>query len=223
MKYELNKIYNMDCLEFMRDVPDNYFDLILTDPPYGIGMSKNTNIVSSNAKDGFNPKQLHSNKNWDDKRPDKKYFDEMVRISKNQIIFGGNYFSDMLKPSRCWIFWDKKDNETQGQNFADGELAYTSFDKNLKKYQFGWIGLDYINNRGNDIKQHPTQKPLKLITAIIADYGKDSSCIFDPFIGSGTTAVACKSLGIDFVGCELEPDYVSIANKRLEAVQGSLF
>ncbi len=228
MATKMNKIHNMDCLEFMKQVPDNYFDLVLTDPPYGINMAKSTNIVSKadiNGKDkkGFSSKKLHGTKEWDSKRPSIYYFNEITRISKNQIIFGGNYFADMLPASRCWIFWDKKDDDRQGQNFADGELAWTSFDKNVKRYLFGWIGLSYINNRGSDIKQHPTQKPLELFKTIIEDFSDTKHKIFDPFIGSGTTAVACKSSNIEFCGCELEPDYCEIANKRLSKVQTSMF
>lgn len=115
---ELNKIYNADCMDILKQLPDKCIDLVLTDPPYGIKMAKNTNICSKtdyygkNQK-GFYVKELHKQKQWDNTRPDKIYFDEIVRVSKNQIIFGGNYFADYLKPARGWIFWDKKEHPTQ--------------------------------------------------------------------------------------------------------------
>lgn len=223
MPFEKNKVYNMDCLEYMKQVPDDYFDLVLTDPPYGINMSKSTNI--ENKKKGFSGGENFKAKEWDKNRPSKEYFDEILRISKNQIIFGGNYFIDYLYPSRGWIYWSKKNNKTQGSFFADGELAWTSIDTNTRDYTFGWIGVDYINNRENDIKLHPTQKPLKLFQTIITDfYPKgEFKTVFDPFMGSGTTAIACKSLGLDFYGTELDKDYCEIIEKRLKAVQGSLF
>lgn len=201
MKYELNKIYNMDCLEFMRDVPDNYFDLVLTDPPYGIGISSNP------------IRQKHNKKDWDDFTPSKELFDEIFRISKHQIIWGANYFE--LPPSKCFLVWDKK--QPYDFSLAMAELAYCSIDFPAKIYSH--------SNRGDEDKKHPSQKPLKLIDFCMefARSRHEIKTVFDPFMGSGTTAVACKSLGIDFIGCELEEDYVAIANKRLEAVQGRLF
>lgn len=225
-----NRIINADCLDIMKQLPDKCIDLVLTDPPYGIKMAKNTNIVSKvdsegKNKKGFYQKEIHQTKEWDNKRPEKIFFDEMMRVSKNQIIFGGNYFADMLKPSRGWIVWDKKEHETQGKNFADCELAWTSFDKNIKKYTFGWIGLDYINNRKNEIKIHPTQKPSELFGMILRDYTKEGDIVFDPFSGSGTTAIACYNLKRKFLCVEKDFDYWKASCKRLEdhQRQGVLF
>ena len=221
---EVNKIYNADCLELMKQLPDKCIDLVLTDPPYGIKMAKNTNICSKTDsvgknKKGFYSDILHKNKDWDNSRPSEIYFNEMLRISKHVIIFGGNYFADMLPPSRGWIFWDKKEHPTQGQNFADGELAYTSFDRNLKKYLYGWIGLDYVNNSKDDKKQHPTQKPLKLFQQILSDYSKEGELILDCFSGSGTTAIACHNLKRNFICIEKDYDYWKASVERLENVQ----
>lgn len=212
----LNTIINADCLDILRQLPDKCIDLVLTDPPYGIGMAKNTNIVSRNAKAGFYQKELHSKKQWDDSRPQKIIFDEIFRVSKNQIIFGGNYFTDALFPSRCWIVWDKKEHETQGKNFSDCELAWTSFDRNVKKYTFGWIGLDYINNRKDDIKIHPTQKPRLLFERIICDYSNEGDIILDCFSGSGTTAVACYNTNRKFICIEKDKDYYEASQARLQ-------
>ena len=161
----------------------------------------------------------------DSQPPSLDYFEQLIRVSKNQIIFGGNYFADMLKPSRGWIVWDKKEHETQGKNFADCELAWTSFDKNIKKYTFGWIGLDYINNRKNEIKIHPTQKPSELFGMILRDYTKEGDIVFDPFSGSGTTAVSCYNLKRRFICVEKDFDYWKASCKRLEdhQRQGVLF
>lgn len=214
MKFEMNKIYNMDCLEFMRDVPDKYFDLVLTDPPYGIDLANMNMGTGKSPKCSRIENRKWEAKDWDKKTPEQEIFDEIFRISNNQIIWGGNYFD--LPPYKFYILWDKE--IPNGLSFADCELAWTSYDKAPRIFRYSAY-LDKAN------KLHPTQKPLKLFDYClrVADEKEKILKVFDPFIGSGTTAVACKSLGIDFVGCELEPDYVAIANKRLEAVQGSLF
>ena len=215
MKDKMNKIHNVDCMTFMKQVPDNYFDLVLTDPPYGIDIAE-----------------------WDSEVPAKEYFKEIIRISKNQIIFGGNYFE--LPHTNAWICWDRvfaedvrgkavTQTRVPRENISDFEMIWTSLQIRPSFIRFSSIGnLSGFDNKLNvDYKQckkqHPTQKPLNLIDFIIRNYSNEAKTIFDPFMGSGTTAVACKSLGLEWCGCELEPDYVDIANKRLEAVQGSLF
>lgn len=219
-----NKIICADCLDILKQLPDKCVDLVLTDPPYGINMARTTNCVShldyqGRTKKGFYSKKLHETKDWDKKTPQKGVFDEIRRVSKNQIIFGGNYFADCLPTSRGWIFWDKKEHSTQGKNFADGELAWTSFDKNIKKYVFGWIGLDYINNRKGDIKIHPTQKPSDLFGQILRDYSNENDLILDCFSGSGTTAIACHRLNRRFICIEKDKNYYESSVKRLEDEQ----
>jgi len=216
-----NQIINADCIDILKELPDKCIDLVLTDPPYGINVTKKTHNIP-NIKKGFYKKQLFKFKDWDSKRPTKMYFDEIVRVSKNQIIFGGNYFADYLTPTRGWIFWDKKEHPTQGQNFADGELAYTSFDKNIKKYVYGWIGLDYINNSKCDKKEHPTQKPLKLFEMILRDYSNENDLILDCFSGSGTTAVACHNLKRNFICIEKDYDYWKGSVERLKNAQAQM-
>lgn len=213
-----NKIINADCLDILKQLPDKCIDLVLTDPPYGIKADKGTNGFGSSKN------RIYQG-GWDNETPEKIVFDEIKRVSKNQIIFGGNYFADMLPPSRCWIVWDKKEHETQGKNFADCELAWTSFDKNIKKYKFGWIGLDYINNRKDEIKIHPTQKPSELFKMILQDYTKEGDLILDCFSGSGTTAVASWELKRNFICVEKDFDYWKASCKRLEDYQrqGVLF
>lgn len=202
--FEMNKIYNMDCLEFMKQVPDKYFDLCLTDPPYGIGDKFKG---GKNGKMNFNEVV---DKGWDI-APDKLIFEEIFRISKNQIIWGGNYFE--LPSTRGFIIWDKK--ISIDFSLAMAEYAWTSFDSLAKIYS---KSSDKIG------RVHPTQKPLELIEFCL-EYAKAEKHwkIYDPFMGSGTTAVVCASRGIEWVGTELDADYVAIANKRLKQVQKSLF
>jgi len=206
MSEKLGMIHNEDCLTFMKQVPDNYFDLVLTDPPYGLG-DRLTN--GGSETDNIAIKKLYKGKEWD-VLPSKEIFEEIFRISKRQIIWGGNYFD--LPPTRGFIIWDKG---MTMPNYSHVEYAWTSFDYPAHKYKL----------TSNFEKKHPTQKPDSLIEFCL-HYGNANTItetVFDPFMGSGTTAVVCQSLGIDWCGCELEADYVAIANKRLEKVQGSLF
>ena len=189
-----------DCLMEMKKIPDKSIDLVLTDPPYGIGQHGG---VFRARKGQY--KKVFEKGNWDNKRPDKIYFDEMIRVSKNQIIFGGNYFTDYLPVSRGWIYWGKK----MGGDFSDGELAWTSYDRVLKEFQFC--------NKFHG-KEHPTQKPIELIKWCIqqADYWDIPQTILDPFAGSFTTAVACKKLKRNCIAIEVNPKYYEIGKKRVD-------
>jgi len=214
MATKMNMIHNMDCLEFMKQVPDDYFDLVLTDPPYGIDLANMNMGIGNTPKASKKENRKWESKDWDKSAPSNEVFDEIFRISKNQIIWGGNYFD--LPPFKYYILWDKQ--IPKGLSFADCEMAWTSYDKAPKMFR-------YSAYRNKSEKVHPTQKPPELFRYCIeVSKVEENSKIFDPFMGSGTTALACKSLGgIDWCGCELEQDYVAIANKRLEKVQGSLF
>ena len=179
----------MDCLEYMKTVPDKYFDLVLTDPPYGIGMDGKVGI------NGAGRAKEYQNKNWDKSTPSKEIFDEIIRVSKNQIIFGANHFIDKIPySSSCWLFWDKDNKESF---FADGELAWTNFKTAVRVYKFRWHGMLQQDMANKEERHHPTQKPVELFKMILRDYAikNDYTKIFDPFMGSGTTAIACKSLG----------------------------
>lgn len=218
--FELNKIYNEDCLSFMKRVPDKYFDLVLTDPPYLIGESGQTN----KSRGCLTKSKDYGNKSWDSKELDPQIFEHIFRISKNVIIFGGNHLIHYFPyKSPCWIVWDKDNGET---DFADCELAYTNFKSAVRKYKFKWQGMLQQDMANKETRYHQTQKPVELFKLILRDYAKEGFKIYDPFLGSGTTALACEGLThlkLEWVGTELEPDYVAIANKRLEQVQGSLF
>ena len=199
-----------DCLELMRDIPDKSIDLIVTDPPYGKKADKGTNGFGTS-------KNRRYQGGWDNQRPDKQVFDEMFRISKNLIIFGANYFCDMLPFSNHWIFWDKKGDISFKNPFADGELIYTTFTSPIKKVVFKQQG--FITD-SKDKRYHPTQKPSELIQMLIEQYSNKGDLVLDPFLGSGTTAVACVNTGRHYIGFELDPQYYDIACKRLDEVEG---
>ena len=178
-------IYNSDCLEAMKEMSDNQFDLAIVDPPYG--------ICSEQGYGQFNNKKTHNTKKkWDKEVPTQKYFTELMRVSKNQIIWGGNYFQ--LPPTRCFIVWDKLQ---QGKNFSDCELAWTSFDKIAKIHKLRYLA-PYECSVNNTIKRiHPTQKRVKLYQWLLMNYAKEGDKILDTHLGSGSIAIACHNLGYD--------------------------
>jgi DNA modification methylase len=214
---ELNRIYCGDCLDLMKEMPDKSVDLVLTDPPYGIGeaagKNKNRGGPVFGKKQNFVDAVDYGNLEWDNAPPSEEYFNEMFRISKNQIIFGGNFFD--FPPSSCWIVWDKDNGDN---DFADCELAWTSFKSAVRKFTWRWNGLLQEDMAHKEKREHPTQKPLPLMEWCLQKYSESGDLILNPFLGSGTTAVACKKLGRNFIGIEKEPAYVGIALKRLEKV-----
>jgi len=208
-----NNIYLGDCLDLMKQIPDKSIDCVITDPPYGIGEDGG----DKKRNRGYNRIVIHEKLNWDNAIPTKEYFDEIFRISKNQIIFGANYFVEYLKPSMGWIFWDKM----IGGDFSDGELAYTSFKRALRKIQ---ISYHHGLSGGHD-RTHPTQKPVALFKWLVEKYTNENDLILDPFLGSGTTAIACYDLKRRSRGIEKEPKYYEIAKQRIDTfkAQGRLF
>lgn len=223
----ISEVYNMDCVVGMRQYPDKYFDLAIVDPPYGIGFDGNTTANGGIAgrRNGFTHKQHHSKKGWDNERPSNEYFNELRRISKNQIIWGGNYFADLLPPKKGWIFWDKKITNSNNKNFSDGELAWTSFECILRRFTYDWIGFGYLNNPQGEKKIHPTQKPVKLYEWLLMNYAKKGDKILDTHLGSGSSRIAAYRNGFDFVGFELDKDYYEAQEKRFktELMQPRLF
>ena len=205
------ELWQGDCLEMLKQMPKNNVDLILTDPPYGKKADKGTN--------GFGTaKNRRYNGSWDSRRPTKEVFDEMLRVGKNVIIFGGNYFCDILPPSNHWIFWDKKGDIAFQNPFADGELIYTTFKKPIKRIVFKQQG--FITD-SKDKRYHPTQKPSELVEMLIKEYSAEGDTILDCFMGSGTTGIACINTNRRFIGIELDEGYFNIAKKRIdEAIKG---
>lgn len=221
MKYPddfVNKVIQGDCLEVMKDIPNNTMDLVVTDPPYGICIGK-MNYTQS-IKGGVAKRNDYSSHNvkWDNHPLTKQQLNEIIRVSKNQIIFGANNFCNILLPSRCWIVWDKRVEDKYSNDFADCELAWTSFDKPSRIIRWLWSGMLQGDMKNKEKRFHPTQKPLKVIIELIQKFSNPNDLILDPFLGSGTTAVACKMLNRRFIGIEISPEYCEIARKRLNKV-----
>jgi len=190
-------------MDLMARYEDNYFDLAIVDPPYGYG-DKKTNILN------FRQKEQH--RDWNT-APTDSYFIELFRVSKNQIIWGGNYFSFIWSfGGRCFIYWHKGNPV---ENFADGELAWTSFDKNAKQFDYRYYG-NLEGNTSTGVKFHPTQKPVALYEWLLMNYAKENDKILDTHLGSGSIAIACHNLGYELTGCELDKDYYEAAIKRIE-------
>ena len=206
-------IYNEDCLEAMKQMKDNQFDLAIVDPPYGINITKNKRLNNNSQKD------------WDKEIPTPEYFKELFRVSKNQIIWGGNYFIEYLKNTRCYLNWDKLNHS---DTYADCEMAWTSFDKNAKIFKYMWDGNRYgfigaIQGVGKkSIRTHPTQKPVALYEWLLMNYAKEGDTILDTHLGSGSIAIACHNLGYDLTGYEIDKDYFNSAIKRIEQHKSQL-
>lgn len=202
-------VYNSDCLEGMKQYPDKYFDLAVVDPPYGIGMGATLNV---------NSKTKFKDKDWDNEIPSDLYFDELFRISKNQIVWGGNYFPYLWKNGcKDFIFWNKLNHH---ENRSDGELAWTSFGGLCKYVEYMWDGNRY-GTKGNirgvgqpTIRIHPTEKPVFLYEWIFKNYATDCNLILDTHVGSGSSRIACKKAGLSFVGYEIDKDYFEAQEKR---------
>jgi site-specific DNA-methyltransferase (adenine-specific) len=199
-------VYNEDCVEGLKRFSDNYFDLAIVDPPYGWGDAFFGLTATPKARKNKRVKK-HETKDWNEP-PKKEYWDELFRVSKNQIVWGGNYFP--LPISRGWIFWDKGYENTN--NFSAGELAWTSFDKILKKV--------YITNRimPHQLHEniHPCQKPIKLYDWIIQNYCADANLILDTHVGSGSSRIAAAKAGKQFIGFEIDPEYYEKQEKRFK-------
>ena len=212
------KITNEDNMELMARYSDNHFELAIVDPPYGIGFGE-FNRTNKNS-DGTRVKaNKYKQSNWDDKIPNDNYFKELKRVSKNQIVWGGNYFPYLWKTGcKGFIFWYKGNPVP---NFADGELAYTSFNKVAKMYNYRYYG-NLEGNTSATEKYHPTQKPIALYEWLLMNYAKEGDKILDTHLGSGSIALACHNLNFDLTACELDTEYYNAAMKRLKQHQQQL-
>lgn len=211
--------YNMDCMDGMRQFPDNFFDLAIVDPPYGIGQDGGRNKTRTRLAPATKYKPFAGG---DKKPPDEDYFTELFRVSRNQIIWGANHFiSRFSKDSSCWIVWDKDNSGC----FADCELAWTSFPTAVRKFKFRWNGMLQEDMKNKEIRIHPTQKPVALYSWILNNYAKPGDKILDTHVGSASSLCACHNLGFQYVGFELDQYYFTVASKRLESVkaQASIF
>lgn len=198
-----NSFLNIDCMHLMKKCPDGYFDLAIVDPPYGIKRDGQTETFTKLAK---HKRKAFEYKNWDASPPTQDYFNELMRVSRNQIIWGGNYFTEYLPPKMGWVFWDKGQDLSMG----DGELAWTSFDRALRRT---------VINRGQLVVEggtiHPTQKPIKLYKWLLHKYAKAGDKILDTHVGSGSSIVACIEGGFNYWGTEIDKDYYEAAQKRI--------
>jgi len=198
------KITNECNMKLMARYPDNYFDLAIVDPPYGININESIGRRKGMKHSG------HKKAVWDNEIPTEEYFTELFRVSKNQIVWGANYFN--MPPTKCFIIWDKKYSEDV--TFSRYEYAWASFNKTSKGFEF--------NGQANKGKTHPTQKPIKLYEWILMNYAQEGNKILDTHLGSGTIAIACDKLGFDLTACELDEDYYKSAMKRLKEHQQQL-
>ena len=196
-------------MELMSRYEDNYFDLAIVDPPYGIDIGN-----QSQGKGGGVAKKIdYTVKDWDKSSPNLEYFKELKRVSKNQIIWGANHFINKIPfGSPCWIVWDKVNG---GTDFADCELAYTSFKTAVRKISWRWSGMLQQDMKNKEKRIHPTQKPVKLYEWLLMNYAKEGDKILDTHLGSGSIALACHNLNYDLTACELDKEYFESAMKRI--------
>lgn len=211
MDLPINQIICGDCLEVIKEWPDGCVDLVLTDPPYGIGENAHRN----NSRGKLAKTTDYGTYDWDKQKVSDGHVLELVRVSKNQIVFGGNYYGAVLGNTRCYIVWDK---DNGGNDFADCELAWGSFKSSVRKITYRWNGMLQEPGRPKEKRLHPTQKPLAVMLWILEKYSEPGQLIVDGFCGSGTTCVAAKMLGRDYIGIDISKEYCQIARERLEAV-----
>lgn len=212
-------IYNQDCMEAMKEMTDNQFDLAIVDPPYGIGadVAQNKAAASRKRAKGKNKSgrgwKEYKKTNWDNAIPTDEFFIELLRVSKKQIIWGGNYFPYLWQFSNSFIIWNKEQREF---SLADGELAwYSKTNKAMRIFDFSRGGA-LANNKNNGGRLHPTQKPVKLYEWLLMKYAKEGDTILDTHLGSGSIAIACHNLGFELTGYEIDKEYFEAAKKRIE-------
>lgn len=212
MNFEIKpgiNLFHCDCMDLMRETPDKFYDLCICDPPYGIGEDG----LKNHSRGKCARPTLYTPKEWDRETVSALYISELRRVSKHQIIWGANHFiSRMAIDSSCWLVWDK-DNTG---NFADCELAWTSFDTAVRKFMWRWNGMLQQNMKDKEDRIHPTQKPVQLYKWLLKNYAKEGDRILDTHLGSGSSAIAAFDGGFDFVGCEIDADYYTAAKRRFE-------
>ena len=217
------ELLHIDCMAYMATLPDKAFDLAIVDPPYGIGFDGEVDsMVSNNTSGKWNNARGsgYVRKEWDKNKPDSSYFTELGRISKNQIVWGGNYFSECLKSSGGWVVWDKQ--RPADFSLSQAELAWVSGSGRVAIFRYLWHGFQ---KQEQEDRFHPTQKPVQLYKWLLKNYAKDGDRILDTHLGSGSSAIAAHDGGFDFVGCEIDKDYFDAAKKRFDIhqSQGKLF
>lgn len=211
------KITNEDCMDLLKRTPDNFYELAICDPPYGIDiMEKSDRLGKAKTKWKSGGKfKDYKYSEWDQSTPKEKYWNELFRVSKNQIIWGWNFYDFHFPKTKCFLVWDKIGRDDR----ADGEIAWTSFNKPAKVFRYSRADA-YINHC--DSKIHPTQKPVKLYEWILMNYANEGDKILDTHGGSMSIAIACHNLGFDLTACELDEDYYKAALKRLKDHQSQI-
>lgn len=208
-----NLAFNMDCMEAMRSMPDQCFDLAVVDPPYGIGESGRKNKSRTNLAEATDYSPFFGE---DKEPPPVEFFTQLARVSKKQIIFGANHFISRLPPpadTPCWIVWDKQNG---GSDFADFEMAWTSFNRAARIFRFRWAGMLQGNMKNKETRIHPTQKPVALYAWIFQHYAKPGDRILDTHLGSGSSRIAAWDAGLDFIGYEIDREYFDAQEKRFQ-------
>jgi len=199
-------------MELMARYPDNYFDLAIVDPPYGINIQKMN--YTQNTKGGVAKRNNYSSiTDWDSNIPKQEYFNELFRVSNNQIIWGGNYFN--LPLTKSWIIWDKKTEDKYSNDFADCEMAWNSFDKPAKIVRYLWSGMLQPDMKEKQKRIHPTEKPYQLYKWLLDKYAKEGDKILDTHLGSGSIAIACHDYKFNLTACELDKEYYDKAMQRI--------
>jgi site-specific DNA-methyltransferase (adenine-specific) len=203
------ELLNIDCMEYMATLPDKAFDLCICDPPYGINMMDSDNKSRGKLAKAKDYKKIH-----DSDSPNVEYFQQLQRVSVNQVIFGANHFiSKNPIDSSCWLVWDKDNGNT---DFADCELAWTNFGTAVRRFKYRWNGMIQQDMKNKEHRIHPTQKPVALYDWILRNYAKPGQRILDTHLGSGSSAIAAHYFGCDFVGCEIDTDYFNAAKERFD-------
>lgn len=207
-----NVVHLMDCMDGMRQFPDKWFELAIVDPPYGIGEKGQRNITGDRPTVKWkNPKSQHYVTFDDSKIPTAEYWKELFRVSKDQIVWGGNYFTEFLPHSKGWIVWDKQADIKEHLSMC--ELAWSSFDRKCNKFEYLWAGF----KKKHQVERiHPTQKPVDLYSWILLHYAKPGDKILDTHVGSGSSRIACYDGGFDFTGYEIDADYHAAQEKRFQ-------
>lgn len=210
-------LYNCDNMEFMKSIPDNYYELAIVDPPYGIGEDGKKN----HSRGTLAKSNKYTPKSWDSKKPSKEYFNELLRISKHQIIWGANHFIESIpnQNSSSWIVWDKQNGSN---DFADCELAWTNHKTAVRKFEFKWNGMLQGDMKNKETRIHPTQKPVALYKWILDKYAKEGDKILDTHGGSMSIALACHDYGFELDLCELDSEYFEKGVKRVVNHVGQL-
>jgi site-specific DNA-methyltransferase (adenine-specific) len=219
MKTPVSIVTQEDCMDLMSRYPDKYFELAIVDPPYGIGEDGRNNHTRGKLAKAAD---YRSKSRYDNATPDGLYFTELKRVSKNQIIWGGNYFIEHLHNTPCIIVWDKNNGEN---DFADCELAWSSFDTAVRRFKYTWNGMLQENMKSKEERIHPNHKPVALYKWLLSNYAKEGDKILDTHLGSGSSRIAAYIMGFDFYGCEIDQDYFNAQEKRFkeQTAQQSLF